>query len=92
MDFSEVIAKRRDRALAIILGFKERECDSILPQDVRNKLRKIILDQINDYHEFVMDLLNSTDSNTVIFNDAYYERLSEIETKLDNIQEALDGG
>lgn len=73
-----VLAKRRDRSIAILLGYKERECDNYLPQEVRVGLRKAILDQINDFYELSLDLLSSVDDGSVILNQIYIEKIEKI--------------
>jgi hypothetical protein len=80
---SEILGKRRDRAIAIILGVKERECDDYLPSESRNKLRKVVLDQVNDFHDFCADIVRSLDSGEVVLNEVYV-------TKLDAIHEVLE--
>ena len=73
-----VLAKRRDRTIAILLGFKERECDYYLPSSVKQDLRKLVLDQINDFYELTLDLVNSLDNDSVTLNDAYLAKIDEI--------------
>lgn len=76
---SDVLSRRRDRTIAIILGVKERECDDFLPREVSQKLRKIILDQMNEYHGFVMDVCQSLDTNDeVVLNEHYLDLIDEI--------------
>lgn len=67
----ELIGKRRDRAIAIILGFKEDNCDEYLPDDIKERLRKVILDQINDVCNFSIDV---AEEKTVI-NEEFLKRL-----------------
>jgi hypothetical protein len=70
----DFLGKRRDRAIATILSFKEKECDTYLPQDVSYELRKIILDQINDVVDLAYDLIN----DDIVINEAFLQRLDEI--------------
>lgn len=72
MDDRAFLGKRRDRAIATLLSFKERECDQYLPPDVSAKLRKEILDQINELVDTAFDLLNEG------VNQIYLDRLEEI--------------
>ena len=72
MDDRAFLGKRRDRAIATLLSFKERECDQYLPPDVSAKLRKEILDQINELVDMAFDLLGSD------VNQLYLDRLDEI--------------
>ncbi len=74
----DILAKRRDRAIAIVLGVKERECDRHLPPEARQKLRKVVLDQFNDLHDIAMDLVRSLDNGDVVVNEMYLERLDAI--------------
>lgn len=73
---SDVLARRRDRSIAIVLGVKERECDEYLPRDASNKLRKVVLDQLNEYHDFVMDVCKSLDDDShVLLNELYMDKI-----------------
>lgn len=75
---SDMLARRRDRAISIILGLKEKECDSYLSRDASQKLRKVVLDQVNDLVDFAMDMCNSLDSGDVILNEDYLRKLDKI--------------
>lgn len=76
---SDLVARRRDRAIAVLLGIKEREVDQYLPPDVKIRLRKAILDQLNDYTTLVLDVLRSLNNDsTVVLNELYMEKLDEI--------------
>lgn len=83
---NDVLARRRDRALAIILGVKERECDRHLPREAQGKLRKVILDQINEFYDLCLDVMRSLDNGEFILNEVYVEKLEE---KLDSILEKV---
>lgn len=76
---NRALAHRRDRSIAIILGVKERECDDYLPSEVSRKLRKAVLDQVNEFHDFCLDILRSYDDGSgVILNEDYMDRLDEV--------------
>ena len=75
---SDMLARRRDRAISIILGMKEKECDRHLPKDASQKMRKVVLDQVNDLVDFAMDLCNSLDNGEVVLNEDYLKKLDEI--------------
>lgn len=76
---ADVLARRRDRSIAIMLGLKERECDKFMPPEASAKLRKVILDQLNEYHDFVMDVCKSLDNNDdVILNELYLDKIDAI--------------
>lgn len=75
MDNKTFLGKRRDRAIATILGFKEREVDSFLPEDISFALRKTILDQVNEICDLAFDLMAS---DSVIFNEEFVNKIDEI--------------
>ena len=75
MDNKGFLGKRRDRAIAIILGFKEDECDYYLPEDVSRELRAVILDNINDVCDLAFDLM----SDNVDINQLYLDILDKLE-------------
>lgn len=75
---TDLLAKRRDRAIAIILGIKEREIDPHLPPAARAKLRKVILDQLNEFYDLTLDLVATLDRDDVVINDLYLTKLTEI--------------
>ncbi len=77
MNSGELLAKRRDRVIAIVLGVKERECDQHLPPEVQAKLRKVVLDQMNEFCELALDLLRS-ESGSGIVNEHFLEKLDAI--------------
>lgn len=85
---TDLLAKRRDRAIAIILGVKERDCDSHLPPEARSKLRKVILDQINEFYEMAMDITRSLDTGDVTFNELYLEKLDALHSDVTLLVEA----
>ena len=79
---ADLLAKRRDRAISIVLGVKEREADQYLPPEVRQKLRKVVLDQMNDLCDLVMDIARSLDTGEVVLNEAYLEKIDEMHNAL----------
>jgi hypothetical protein len=74
----ELLSKRRDRAIAIILSVKEKECDEYLSPEASASLRKAVLDQLNDYTALCVDLLNSYTSDAVILNEDYLAKIDDI--------------
>lgn len=73
-----VLRKRKDRSLAIILGVKERECDRHLPVPVQHRLRKVILDQFNEFYCLLVDIADSLDSGDVVLNEEWLSKLDAI--------------
>ena len=74
--YSKLIDKRKDRVIAIILAFKDRELDQFLPDELSSRLRKIVLDQINDFCDFCVDIVGRTESNNIP-NEHYFVRLEK---------------
>lgn len=88
--YQKLLARQRDRAIAIILDCKERECDGYLPNDVSRHLRKVVLDQLNDFTLFCADILESVDEGTVALNEIYLQRIDTIFEQLSPIEEDGD--
>lgn len=74
----DILAKRRDRLLAVILSFKERECDQYLPPEVQARLRKVILDEVNQFTELAIDLTNHSSGETIVVNELFLQKLEAI--------------
>lgn len=81
-NIKDLISKRKDRAIAIILTVKEKECDEYLPEDVSYALRKAVLDQINSLYDLVLDVMGSLDADSVELNQHYLDMLSEVHRAL----------
>lgn len=75
MSAQEFLRRRKDRGCAIALAALDAEA---LTSESHGRLRKVILDQFNDYYNAALDVLASLDSGTVVLNDIYLERLDEI--------------
>lgn len=74
----EMLGRRRDRAISIVLKFKDKECDPHLPDQTRRKFRKIILDQMNDIADFAADVCRSLDTGEYTLNQIYIDKLNDI--------------
>lgn len=74
----DLMERRMKRAARTILTVKEIECDRYLPDEASRRLRTVVLDQLNDYRELCMDLLNTLDNGAVIVNENWLEKLDEI--------------
>lgn len=68
------LERRKNKAIAIILSLKERECDQYLPTEASEALRKVILDQLNDLAELAESLLDSS----TILNEEYVKKIDRI--------------
>lgn len=73
----DMLAKRRDRAIATILRVKENECDKFLPGDVSRRMRKVVLDEMNDFCEMALDLMSSFDSGADV-NELWLQKINEL--------------
>jgi hypothetical protein len=73
----DLLEKRCRRSIAVILGVKEREVDEYLPKDAQMKLRKVVMDQLNDFCALATDILEST-SDGVVLNDIWLQKIDEV--------------
>lgn len=92
MKADEILRKRRDRTIAIILGLKEREVDPLLTQmpggsRASGLLRKVILDQINDFYDMALDVASSGTVEGFEFNPEVW--LPRIDRHLVALQQAV---
>lgn len=92
MRAQDILSKRRDRTIAIVLGIKEREVDPLLSQmpggaRASTLLRKVILDQINDFYDMALDVANSSGADQYEFNPDVWTR--RIEGHLREISTAM---
>lgn len=75
VDLAEkVLFRRKQAACASLLSFKEDNIDEFLPKEVSAKLRKEILDQINNLYESCLDVIESSEGSFVIMNELFNER------------------
>ncbi len=88
MRAEEILKKRRDRAIAIIMNIKEREIDPLLDQvsggdRAKRALRKVILDQMNDFYNMALDVASSGEAAGFEFNAETWEaRLDAFEDRV----------
>lgn len=92
MRAEEIIRKRANRAIAVILNVKERDVDPLLPDGPEGRhasdvMRKVVLDQINDLTELVVDVALSGDTGGFEFNAEVWA--PRIQGKLDEIHRAV---
>lgn len=79
---TDFLQRRKNRAIAIVMGVKERECDPDLSAMASQKLRKVVLDQFNDLYDACVDVLDSLDTGEVVLNENYLEKLNEIHSAI----------
>lgn len=70
----DMLAKRRDRAIATILRVKETDCDKFLPVEAQRRLRKVVLDEVNDFFALCTDLMLSMEGNGIM-NELYLKKI-----------------
>lgn len=91
MQSQEFVKKRRDRVLATILSYKENNVDQYLPnQKARDDLRRVILNNVNDFNDLMLDILKAEPQGEVQINEYYVEalkRLGRIEDMLEDMSE-----
>lgn len=76
---TDLLARRRDRAIAIMLRVKEQECDAYLPMDASLRLRKVVLDQMNAFYDMCADVVNSLDNpGQQTLNDHWLQKIDEL--------------
>ena len=76
-DIESLLARRRDSMIKVILDFKDRECDPYLPDQTSFALRKMVLDQVNEFHDLVRDLVRSNSGGGVP-NQMWLDKIDEI--------------
>lgn len=72
-----LMARRRDAAIKMILRTKELEADPCLSPEVRAKLRKVVLDNINELHEAWVDVVSRYEETGVTINQLWLEKKFE---------------
>jgi hypothetical protein len=88
----DILRKRRDRTIAIVLSVKEREIDPLLtgvPGGARasTAMRKVILDQVNDFYDMALDVASSSGADTFEFNPDVWSK--RIEGQLRDVTRAV---
>lgn len=91
MRADDILRKRRDRAIAIILNVKEREVDPLLDQDpggaqASRLMRKAILDQFNEFCDLALDVTASGEAAKFEFNPEVWAK------KINDIHRAVTDG
>lgn len=59
MGNQEFLERRVKRCIAAILSAKEKNVDYLIPPEAASTLRKVILDEINEFFLLVVDVLNN---------------------------------
>ena len=75
----EYIKRRKDRAVASILGYSEREIYRFLSNDQKSEFRQTVLDSLGSFYDAILDFVRADDG---IRNDAVFELLERIDKHL----------
>lgn len=75
-----LLEKRKQRCIATILSVKDKEC-SALSNDASSALRKVILDEINEFYLLVVDLMENNINEEYLDMFAMLEDIHEVVTK-----------
>lgn len=84
MRADDILRKRRDRAIAIVLNIKEREVDPLLAQEgggahASRLLRKVVLDQFNDFCDLALDVAASGEASKFEYNpEVWLRKINDI--------------
>jgi hypothetical protein len=90
MRADDILKKRRDRAIAIVLSVKEREIDPLITDTPEGRaaakaLRKVVLDQINDFCDIALDVANSGEAPKFEFNpEVWLRKINDIHRVVTN--------
>lgn len=71
----EALGRRRNKAISIILRYKEDHIDSQIDEETSDRFRTVVLDQINDFHDVCVDLFGASGG---VVNELWVEKLEEI--------------
>lgn len=74
----KLLTKRKNRAIAIILSTKEELCDEFLPESSSLALRKVVLDQLNEFYDMCLDVVGQDTGDELSVNEIWLERLEQI--------------
>lgn len=75
----DLLTRRMNRkVLATILGMKEREVDPYLTPELQRRLKKVILDELNDFLTLVLEVVDTVDDESSMVNDYFLELLEQI--------------
>lgn len=77
----DFLARRRNRAVATILGWAEGTIWKSLTPDQREGLRVKVLEAMNGYHDAVLDLMKAEDG---VRNEQVIELLEGLHARLDS--------
>ena len=78
MSVEDVLNRRCNKAIAIILRHKDEHLDEFLPEEVSERFRTLVLDQINDLHDLFNDLMRVTRDEGRVLNEHYLDMIEKV--------------
>lgn len=85
-----IVKRRSNRAIATILGVKDRDCDPYLSSGSSEKLRKTVMDQVNELADLAVDCIRSIPPEGSIANQYYLEKLEDIHKGIEYVVASLE--
>lgn len=89
---TDTVEDRKNKVIARLLYVKERYADPHLPDDASDRLRKTILGQLNEFSDYVLELFKTIDSDDVIINELYLNKLDEMHESVSEIRRMMRNG
>ena len=84
VNVEDVVSRRCNKVIAIILRYKDEHLDPYLPEETANEFRTLVLDQINDLHDLFVDLLKVSKDDSAVVNEHYLALLEEVHVAVTN--------
>lgn len=88
-DVRRLVERRRNRVIGNVLGVSDELVRPHVPPEAADALRKVLLDEVNDFAEVVLALLDALDRDSQELNALWLERLERIERIADTLREAV---
>ncbi len=87
MSVEDVVSRRCNKAIAIILRHKDEHLDPHLSEEESQLFRTLVLDQINDLHDLFLDLLKVSKDDSAVVNEHYLNMIEEVHTAVTSGQD-----
>jgi hypothetical protein len=93
MDFIRNLAiEQRKRLVGSLMDYAEKQLYPYLPADVRRGFREKVMQSVGQYHDFVLDSLKASISDTSVVNEAAIELLQQIHTQVHHLSQDVKRG
>lgn len=77
-----IIESRSKRVCRVILDAKDEFCDANMDHEDSMVFRETVLDQVNDFKNLCIQLVEAVDVGAVSVNELWLEKLDEIHKQL----------